>query len=136
MHPVLEMLIIKRIWTNVSQIIMILEGRNKALIKELEVEMATYSAQLEFEMAAKLRDKIQSLTKTLEKQVVAASHILDQDVFGYHRKDASVSIAVLFIRGGVISGSRTYFLADPYGDDQAILSQVFRAILLVWTKHT
>jgi excinuclease ABC subunit C len=109
---------------NVAKIIMILEGKNKDLLTTLEKQMLQLSAELDFERAAKKRDQMNALTRTLEKQVVSASHIRDQDIFGFTRKDAAVAIAVLIIRSGLISGSRNYFLADPFGDDQAILSQV------------
>ncbi len=109
---------------NVAKIIMILEGRNKDLITQLTQQMEHFSVALDFEQAAKKRDQILALTKTLEKQVVASSHSRDQDIFGFARKDVSVAIAVLIIREGLISGSRNYFLAEPFGDDQAILSQV------------
>ena len=56
--------------------------------------------------------------------MIAASHNKDQDVFGFARKDTAVTIAILFIRNGLLNGSRTFFLADPYGDDGSILSQV------------
>ncbi|MBM9602621.1 excinuclease ABC subunit UvrC [Desulfopila inferna] len=109
---------------NVARIIMILEGKNKDLLATLERQMKQYSAAFDFERAAKKRDQISALSRTLEKQVVSAGHIWDQDVFGFVREDAAVAIAVLIIRGGLISGSRSYFLADPFGDDQAIVSQV------------
>ena len=109
---------------HVRKIIMVLEGRNQDLLADLSSRMQSASDNLEFEQAAALRDQIQSLTKTLEKQLIAAEHTKDQDVFGFARKDTAVAITVLFIRSGLISGSRSFFLADPYGEDQAILAQV------------
>lgn len=109
---------------HVRKIIMVLEGRNQDLLADLSTRMRTASENLEFEQAAGLRDQIQSLAKTLEKQVIAAEHHKDQDVFGFARKDAAVAITVLCIRSGLIGGSRSFFLAEPYGDDQAILAQV------------
>ena len=102
---------------HVRKIIMVLEGRNQDLIADLSSRMQTASENLEFEQAAVLRDQIQALTKTLEKQVISAEHHKDQDVFGFARKDTAVAITVLFIRSGLISGSRSFFLAEPYGDD-------------------
>jgi excinuclease ABC subunit C len=109
---------------NVTNIIMILEGKNRDLIKTLNSQMEHAAENLEFEKAATLRDQISALTRTLEKQVISASHSKDQDVFGYARKGGAVAIAILFIRNGLINGSRTFFLADPYGEDRSILSQV------------
>lgn len=109
---------------NVAKVIMILEGRNKDLILELRRQMQTYSESLQYEKAAKKRDQIQALSRTLEKQIVASDSRIDQDVIGFARKDVSVAISILILRSGLITGSRNYFLADPFGDDKAILGQI------------
>lgn len=109
---------------HVNKILMLLEGRNRDLTQTLTQQMSAAAEELDFEKAATLRDQIAALSTTLEKQVIAASHNKDQDVFGFARKDAAVILAILFIRNGLINGSRTFFLADPYGDDASILSQV------------
>ena len=109
---------------HVKKIIMLLEGRNRDLIQSLQKQMQEAAELLDFEKATLLRDQITALSKTLEKQVISASHSKDQDVFGFARKDAAVTIALLFIRNGLINGSRSFFLADPYGEDASILSQV------------
>lgn len=109
---------------NVKKIIMLLEGRNRDLVSDLKTQMDSASKILDFERAATIRDQISALSRTLEKQVISASHSKDQDIFGFARHDAAITVAVLFIRNGLINGSRTFFLADPYGDDQTILYQV------------
>ncbi|MDR3630635.1 MAG: excinuclease ABC subunit UvrC [Desulfocapsaceae bacterium] len=111
---------------HVDKILMILEGRNTDLVARLGQQMRQASEALEFEKAGQIRDQIQALERTLERQVVIAGHVKDQDVFGLIRKGAAVGIAILFIRSGIVSGSRTYFLEDPYGDDQALLAQVLQ----------
>lgn len=108
----------------VERIIMVLNGRNRDLIKSMTRQMTEAAETLEFERAALLRDQIQALSKTLEKQVVVATHIRDLDVFGMMRKDTSLALAILMVRNGIISGSRTFFLADPFEDDAGVLSQV------------
>lgn len=109
---------------HVQSVIMLLEGRNQDLVKNLTGKMNEAARALEFEKAATLRDQISALNRTIEKQLISASHTKDQDIFGFARKDASVVVAILFIRNGLINGSRTFFLADPYGEDANILSQV------------
>lgn len=108
---------------HVGKIIMLLEGRNQDLVGTLKEQMTAAAASLDFEKAAAIRDQIGALSRTLEKQMIAASHNKDQDVFGFARKDAAVTIAILFIRNGLINGSRTFFFGDPYGEDRTILSQ-------------
>jgi len=107
----------------VDSALMVLEGKNKDLVGHLQLQMQKAAKNLDFELAATLRDQIKALSRTLEKQIVVASHLKDQDVFGFVRKDAAVSVIILFVREGVINGSRDYFLDDPYGDDKAILAQ-------------
>ena len=108
---------------HVGKIIMLLEGRNQDLVGTLKEQMVGAAELLDFEKAATIRDQISALSRTLEKQVISASHSKDQDVFGFARKDAAVTIAILFIRNGLINGSRTFFFGDPYGEDGTILSQ-------------
>jgi len=108
----------------VNNVLLVLEGKNQELVKGLSRKMALAAEALRFEEAAQLRDRINSLNKTLEKQQVVATHTRDQDVLGFARQDASVAVALLFIRKGVISGQQGFFLADPVGTDAEVLTEV------------
>ncbi len=112
----------------VHNVIMFLEGRNKLLLKRLKNEMATAAKRHEFERAALLRDRIIALDKTLEKQIVLSNTQRNRDVFGFYRQGVSVSVTVLHVRKGILGGSRRFFLEDPFGDDQTILSQVVKQL--------
>ena len=107
----------------VKKVLMVLEGKNRSLVKELRQEMEKAAVALLFERAAELRDQIAALSRTLEKQIVASSSLKNQDVFGYCRQGTSIAIAILFVREGLITGSRTFFLSEPMETDTAILSQ-------------
>lgn len=107
----------------VKKVLMVLEGKNRSLVKELRQEMEKSAEALLFERAAELRDQIAALSKTLEKQVVASSSLKNQDVFGYCRQGTSIAIAILFVREGLLTGSRTFFLSAPMETDTLILSQ-------------
>jgi excinuclease ABC subunit C len=107
----------------VDSVLMILEGKNHELAKTLQTKMKTAAHLQNYEEAALLRDQIRGLEKTLEHQVVVAEHVRDQDIFGLARKDASVGIAILFVRSGILSGAQTFLLSDPIGSDQAILAE-------------
>jgi excinuclease ABC subunit C len=108
----------------VQNVLLVLEGKNQELVKELSRKMTLAAAELRFEEAAALRDRINSLNKTLEKQQVVAAHGRDQDVLGFVRQDASVAVALLFIRKGVILGQQAFFLAEPVGTDPEVLTEV------------
>ena len=114
----------------VHNVLLILEGRNKELRIQLEKEMQQASKTLEFEKAAILRDQLQSLAKTLEKQVVVSNLDRDQDVFGYVRKGAGIGISVVSVRQGIVCGQQVFFLLDPIGDDSEVMEEVLRQYYL------
>ncbi len=107
----------------VHDVLLILEGKATEVVAELNVKMEQAAADLAFEKAALYRDQIKGVSRTLEHQSIVAEHHLDQDVFGMHRQDASVGVALLFVRGGMITGAQTFFLADPLGEDDHLLAQ-------------
>jgi len=107
----------------VRDVLLILEGKIDEVVRELTAKMEQAAADLAFEKAALYRDQIKGLTQTIEHQAVVAEHHLDQDVFGIHRQDASVGIALLFVRGGMLTGAQSFFLADPLGEDDSLLAQ-------------
>ncbi len=107
----------------VRDVLLILEGKVTEVLRVLNEKMVQASAEQAFEQAALCRDQIRALTKTTEHQTIVAEHHLDQDVFGIHRQDASVGVAMLFVRGGMITGAQTFFLADPLGEDDHLLAQ-------------
>ncbi len=107
----------------VREVLLILEGRIGEVVRNLTEQMERAAAELAFEQAAQYRDQIQALTRTVEHQAVAGEHHLDQDIFGIHRQDAAVGLALLFVRGGLITGAQTFFLPDPIGEDEALLAQ-------------
>lgn len=107
----------------VRDVLLILEGKADAVVAHLTTMMEQAAAELAFEKAALYRDQIHSLTRTIEHQAIVAEHHLDQDVIGLHRQEAAVGIALLFIRGGMLTGSQSFFLPDPLGEDDRLLAQ-------------
>jgi excinuclease ABC subunit C len=94
----------------VDKVIMFMEGRNKPLLKNLKKEMIRAAELEDFEKAALLRDRIGALDKTLEKQIVLSKTQKDRDVFGFYRQGVSVSVALLYVRKGILGGSRRFFI--------------------------
>ena len=107
----------------VAEVLLILEGKSKKVINRLQEKMQAAAERLAFEEAALYRDQINELGKTLERQAVVAEHQLDQDIFGLARHNASVGIALLFVRAGMVSGVQTFFISDPLGEDDRILRE-------------
>ncbi|MDX1776460.1 MAG: excinuclease ABC subunit UvrC, partial [Desulfobulbales bacterium] len=110
----------------VANVLMILEGKNRELRARLQTEMFKAADKQEFEKAAHVRDQLQALEKTLEKQIVVSNIDRDQDVFGYVRRGAGVGIAVMKVKQGMVCGQQVFFLLDPIGDDSEVLGEVLR----------
>lgn len=107
-----------------------LEGRVQGLLGDLKRRMEKAAQGLEFEQAARLRDRIGAITQTLERQAVHARERRDRDVFGIHQEGGLSQVCVLFIRRGVLLEKRSFpLLAVPW-DEQAVLGAVIKQYYL------
>jgi len=84
-----------------------LEGKNTEIAKLYRARMNLASADLRYEDAARYRDLISAIEQTVERQKVVALGT-DSDVFGLHRERDQLQIAVLHVRGGSLTGSRSF----------------------------
>src|SRR5215470_16342818 len=86
----------------VTQVRQFLEGRDRELLDDLRVQMAAAAEREEFEEAARLRDRLFKIERTLEKQRITQTTATDQDVIGIARHGAAVDLQLLFVRGGLL----------------------------------
>ncbi|NVM26129.1 MAG: excinuclease ABC subunit UvrC [Desulfobacterales bacterium] len=114
----------------VGQVKLFLEGRNKELISQLKEIMQKASRELDFEKAARVRDQIGAVEKTVERQTVVSTEMKDQDVIGLSRSGKEAGIVILFVRGGSMVGSRGYSIhcewENPSEPLEAFLKQYYR----------
>jgi excinuclease ABC subunit C len=96
----------------VDQVILFLEGRDSELIDHLREEMLDASDRLDFERAARIRDQIAAVERTIERQHVVSLRMADHDVIGMTRGDHHCQMVLLLIRKGRLMGSRDYLLKD------------------------
>ena len=92
-----------------------LGGDTEDVVRALDTEMREASAELEFERAARLRDRLDSVTKAVEKQQMVAAHDEDIDVFGIADDELEASVQVFHIRRGRVVG-RKGFIVDKVED--------------------
>jgi excinuclease ABC subunit C len=109
----------------VEQAVLFLKGRTQDLQSRLRQEMQRAADALEFEKAAMYRDRLNAVEKTLERQLVVSSRFRDRDVVGTHESGDNLALAVLFIRGGRMVGSRAFLFKNP----QDSASEVVRAFI-------
>lgn len=78
----------------------LLRGNYKAVAEEIRRQMLSAADSLEFELAASLRDRLQSVENLGQKQLVTAGTLADTDVIGYGETEAKACFAVLHFSGG------------------------------------
>ena len=84
-----------------------LEGKNSDLLRLYQQRMALAAAEERYEEAARCRDLIRAIEQTVEKQKIVTRGG-DADILGYARAGERLEIVLLFMRGGTISGSRSF----------------------------
>ena len=71
--------------------------------------MSKASEKMEFEAAAKIRDRIRALTAIQSKQDINIDEDTDMDVVAIARRENCVCVQVFFFRGGQNYGNRSFF---------------------------
>ena len=93
----------------VKQVRQFLEGRDRELLDSLRQDMESAAEREEFEEAARLRDRLFSVERTLEKQRITQVTTTDQDVIGIARQGTAADLQLLFVRGGLLIGRKDFF---------------------------
>ena len=110
----------------VRQVRQFLEGHDRELVDELRTHMEAAAAREEFEEAARLRDRISKIERTLERQRITQTASIDQDVVGLARHGASVDLQLLFVRGGLLIGRKDFFWLESADatDEELVRSSI------------
>jgi excinuclease ABC subunit C len=103
---------------------MLLEGKNLELLKELREQMKSHAERLEFEDAARMRDRVRAIEKTVERQTVLHHWGSDQDVFGLYREGGSIETIVLLVRGGKLTSTLSWSFQDLEFSDHDVLADL------------
>jgi excinuclease ABC subunit C len=103
---------------------MLLEGKNLELLKDMRDRMLAYAERLEFEEAARVRDRVRAIEKTVERQTVLHHWGGDQDVFGLYRQGGFIETIVLMVRNGKLTSTRGWSFQDLEFPDQEILADL------------
>ncbi len=98
-----------------NEVKLFLQGKRKNLLSILKEKMVKHSDELEFEEAAKLRDRLGSIEKSWDTQRVISPELGNFDVIGFYREERSASIYILFIRNGMVIGQKEFFLKNLGG---------------------
>jgi excinuclease ABC subunit C len=100
-----------------------LRGKSRAVIGRLSKEMQAASDDMDFEQAARVRDRIRALSAISMENSVSAEGVAEADVFALHSDGGQACVQVFFYRGGQNWGGRAYFpRVDKSDTDPEILA--------------
>ena len=108
--------------TELERVKLFLEGRSDLLLPQLEQHMKEVAANLEFERAAHIRDQIEAVKQTLERQQVEVAKNVDWDAVGLHREGELSTACVVSVRAGAMTGAKPFELTGRGVSDEDILS--------------
>src|SRR5271163_2403742 len=103
---------------------MLLEGKNLELLRELRERMKGYADRLEFEEAARVRDSVRAIEKTVERQTVLHRWGGDQDVFGLYREGGFIEAIVLMVRNGKLTSTQSWSFHDLELPDDEVFADL------------
>ena len=102
-----------------------LRGKSRAVIGRLSKEMQAASDDMDFETAARVRDRIRALSAISMENSVSAEGVAEADVFALHSDAGQACVQVFFYRGGQNWGGRAYFPRVDKSDTDADILGAF-----------
>jgi excinuclease ABC subunit C len=106
----------------VDDAVRFLRGEYRGLLARWKTEMAALSGGMRFEEAAKIRDRIGAVSRTLARQRVVRAVGGDVDAVGWHRDGAAVTAAVLYVRNGRLSDAHQRHFRWEGSEEEAMAS--------------
>ena len=94
----------------VDELCEFLEGDTDPIVNRLDAEMREASSELEFERAARLRDRLTTVRRAIERQQMVADRSDDLDVIGIAQDELEASIQVFYVRKGRVVGRKGFVL--------------------------
>jgi excinuclease ABC subunit C len=110
---------------SVREVALFLEGKGSELLEALTERMKNAAGVQRYEQAARLRDQLFAIERSLERQKIATTEPVDQDVFGFHREADRLVIYVLYVRQGRLNGGQAFpFTGQEFPDQELLASFV------------
>lgn len=109
----------------VNEVRLLLEGKNKGLLDMLEKKMKRLSDEMRYEEATLVRDRIRAIRQISERQKAVAPELGDIDTIGIFREEDRAVFKILFIRSGIMIGSRHFFVGNVSGETDGYLLRNF-----------
>lgn len=107
-----------------------IKGGSGTSVRELTRRMEQAAEDLDFELAARLRDRINAINKLKERQKVVASRVEEQDVFALAQGEQSTAFEVFRFTGGKLSDRESFVTegCQPDGESRSEFLRQYYAI--------
>jgi len=100
----------------------LLLGNYKTVAEDIRKAMLEAAENLEFELAAQLRDRLTAVETLGKKQLVTALTLADTDVVGYAETETKACFAILHFSGGNLLDKEYEVIAKPEDKQEAVSS--------------
>ncbi|QQG50199.1 MAG: excinuclease ABC subunit UvrC [Candidatus Berkelbacteria bacterium] len=111
----------------VDRAIEFLQGKRKHLVDDLDDRMRLAAKNEQYELAAKLRDRLQSVEQILSRQKVISTIQDDYDVIAAAQTQMSAAVSVLMVREGRVTGQKTFYFQLTGSENQ---NEVVRSFII------
>jgi len=102
-----------------------LRGKSRAVMARMSAEMQAASDEMEFERAARLRDRIRALASVAQETQINPESLEEGDVIALHGEGGQACVQVFFFRAGQNWGNRAYFPRVDKSDEEADVMAAF-----------
>jgi excinuclease ABC subunit C len=102
-----------------------LRGKSRAVMARMSADMQAAADELEFERAARLRDRIRALSSIAQETQINPETLEEADVFALHAEGGQACVQVFFFRAGQNWGNRAYFPRVDRSDEAPDIMSAF-----------
>lgn len=107
----------------------LLQGNYKQVTDDIKAQMLAAAEELNFELAASLRDRLKAVENLGQKQLVTAGTLADTDVAGFYQTDSKACFVVLHFSGGNLL-DKDYEILTPVDDVPSAVSSLIKQYYL------
>jgi excinuclease ABC subunit C len=109
----------------VEDFVAFMDGRTRPTLQRLEEQMRAAAEELNFELAARLRDQLASVRKAMERQQMVSSTPEDFDIAAFAEDELEAAVQVFFVRRGRVVGRRGFVVDKVEALDPPALAAAF-----------
>ncbi len=94
----------------VEELCEFLDGDTDEIVQRLQQEMKAAAGELEYERAARVRDRLAAVQRAIERQQMVAERSEDIDVIGLTEDDLEAAVQIFYVRKGRVVGRKGFIL--------------------------